>query len=138
MARCYLARRGFGFYPVDEAGQKLLNRTKPGEWISVEAKKPRNVQHHRKLWALLTTVSDNIDGTTPEQLLQWLKVRTGYVDVVGINGVAVQVARSIAFDALDQTEFELVYDRFVAAILTDLLPGVERRDLEDEVLRMVA
>ena len=44
----------------------------------------------------------------------------------------------MAFDNIDQTEFEQVYERIVDVILTRILPGVGRKDLEDQVHDILA
>lgn len=138
MAKMTFRRAGFGFVPADDAAQKFTARIKEGDHVMVEARRPRNLKHHRKLFKMLQIVCENRDGLTVEKLLAVVKIRTGYVDVIKTTTDEIQIPRSISFESIDQTEFEKFYDGAVAFIVTDVLPGVNRDELEAEVLRMAA
>lgn len=128
-----------GLRPVDEAGQQALRRLRHGEVVRVDIARPRNVQHHRLFWALLTLVSDNSRHyDTPEQVLTALKIALGHVDpIVGHDGKTYFVPRSISFANMDQDEFSAFFDRCVDVIVQRFLPGVTEEALRREVLDML-
>ncbi len=124
--------------PADEQSEEWLRKIANGECIMVEARKPRNIQHHRKLFALLKLVCDNMDeNITPELLLGLIKLRTGYSEIIRTRKGEVLIPKSIAFESLDQQGFETFYNAAVHFIIQDILP-VNRDELENEVLSMVA
>ena len=123
--------------PADEQSEDWLRKITNGEYIMVEARKPRNIQHHRKLFALLNLVCENIDQPmTTEMLLGIIKLRTGYCDVMQTAKGEVALPKSIAFESMDQMQFSKFYDAAVRFIIEEILP-VSRAELENEVLEMV-
>ncbi len=123
--------------PADEQSEDWLRKIANGEYIMVEARKPRNIQHHRKLFALLNLVCENIDQPmTTEMLLGIIKLRTGYCDVMQTAKGEVALPKSIAFESMDQMQFSKFYDAAVRFIIEEILP-VSRAELENEVLEMV-
>ena len=124
--------------PADEQSEEWLKKLPNDECIMVEARRPRNIQHHRKLFALLNLVKDNIDQSiTVEMLLGIIKLRTGYCDVIQTAKGEIALPKSIAFESMDQTQFSEFYDKAIDFIIQDILP-VSRDELENEVLEMVA
>ena len=124
--------------PADEQSEDWLRKIANGECIMVEARKPRNIQHHRKLFALLKLVCDNVDEKiTPELLLGLIKLRTGYSELIRTRKGEVLIPKSIAFESLDQHGFDEFYNAAVHFIIQDILP-VSRDELEKELLEMVA
>lgn len=108
--------------PADEAAEKLLASLKPGEGVSVEAKRVRNVQFHRKFFSLLRL---GFDSWEPEEPRTWrgealrkdfdafrkdVLILSGYFDAhYGVDGSVSLEARSISFSKCDEHEFEAVY-----------------------------
>ena len=124
--------------PADEQSEDWLRKIANGECIMVEARKSRNIQHHRKLFALLKLVVENIDQPiTVDMLLGIIKLRTGYCDVIQTAKGDVALPKSIAFESMDQTQFSEFYDKAIGFIIQEILP-VSRDELENEILEMVA
>lgn len=127
--------------PIDDTGQEVLGHLGDGEIIEVEFRKKRNVQHHRKFWALMTIVWNNIDHgryPTVESLVAAIKISTGHREMITLpNGTEVYIPRSISFAKMDQTEFERFYDRMCDVIAEYWLPGVTSQELNTEVSVMI-
>lgn len=93
----------------------------------------RNPQRLKLYWSLLRAVTDNhpfyaLAGE--DALHDFLKLRLGLVDsVIYHDGSTRIVPRSIAFDAMSETEFKTYFDRVLRLIETEILPGVDRADL---------
>lgn len=127
-----------GLRPVDETGQGILRKFKLGAEVAVDLKQPRNLKHHRKMFALLEKVVENQERfTNARQLLAAIQIATGYTERVRVRGVVHEVPTSIAFHNMSQEEFEQLYDRSVDFILSDVLPGLGRAELEAEIQEML-
>jgi hypothetical protein len=105
--------------------RQLLDRYAPGDIIRAELTKPRNPRHHRLVMALLQRVLANQDGLlTIDQLLTVVKIKLGrcvpYVDAG--TGKVYYVVESIAFDAMDQAEFETFWADLCKLIARDYFP----------------
>ena len=73
-----------------------------------------------------------------EQLVDAVKLAVGHSYVVRtLDGAAVTVPRSISFARMDQETFDRFWDRVVDLVVTRLLPGVTREDLEREFAEVV-
>lgn len=129
-----LTRNGDSLIPADYMGTEAIQRMKHGEAVRATVKRTRNVKHHRKFFALLSVVYDNQDRyATTEQLLIAVKIATGYYDECMIGPKLVCIPRSIAFDKMPQDEFEQLYAKALELIVTRIIPGTNKADLERQV-----
>lgn len=130
-------RKDFGkLVPADDAATAALSKIKFGADVQVEIKRPRNILHHRKFWALANLVADNQEHyETAEQVVAALKAATGHCDwfPMKYGEHMVAIPKSIAFHKMDQTEFEAFYDRCIQVVAKHFLPGVESDALRAEV-----
>lgn len=134
----FLRRTLTGYVPFDDAGQAAHAATPLGAIVKAKITRPRNVGHHRKYWAVLNAIHPHQElYPTPGLLHAAVKAALGYADTIKLDGKVVVVPRSIAFDAMDQDEFEKFWDRFMALVSTRIIPGIDRRDLEREVADIV-
>jgi len=140
----FLAAKKFkALYPVDDTGEEVVSRLGQGEIVTVEIKRPRNGRMHRLFWALASLTWEQIDHAeypTAEDLVTHLKIVTGHYDRCEIvfegKHYPVLTPKSISFAAMDQTAFDAFFDRCCIWILANVLPGVTREDLRDELERM--
>lgn len=139
--RVLLAKHFNSFRPIDEAGTELLRKIGQGEIVAVELKRPRNVQHHRLFFALLTLVWEQMDHDrypTIEDLLDAVKLCIGHRRRIELpSGKIHFVPKSISFARMDQSEFAAFYDRVCDLIAREFLPGVTSADLRAEVALMI-
>lgn len=136
----YLFRRGLnGLNPFGEDAEKFFRTLKVGDVVNLEIRRPRNPLQHRLYWQLCRTVAMNHSTLTNEDMVhQAIKILTGHVDIVRIGDDLVQIPRSIAFDKMDQVEFDEFFERAKNVVAEQILPGVGLRELQDEILRMVS
>ena len=138
MPKLVLQKHNGGLVAADEISENWLRRVLEGDKIMAEIRKPRNINHHRKLFALLKKVCDNLDQpVSTEMLLGLIKLRTGHCDLIDTVKGTVAVHRSIAFESMDQLAFDEFWNRAVDFIIAEVIPGVDRDALEREVLEMV-
>jgi hypothetical protein len=144
MTETHLFQRTLHGLQPDAVNAGVLDDVPIGSIVSVTIKRPRNVAHHRKLFALVSVVFPHqTTWLTREDLRKNLLIAAGHCKTVkalitdpttGKRVVGeVWEAESISFKALDQKGFEAVYDRVVHIILDKILKGVDRADLDREV-----
>jgi hypothetical protein len=139
----FLAKKSpFGsLHAVDPHGEAVLGKIGRGDVVSIEVKRPRNVQHHRLYWALVGLVHDNLDHErypTPEDLSDAIKIAAGHRKRIELpSGEVGFIPKSIAFHKMDQAEFDSFYERVCDLIALHFLPGVNKDDLRMEVSMMI-
>ncbi len=115
------------FEPASELYRQML-RAKGftvGEVVKAELSRPRNPKHHRLVMALLQKVLDNADGLmTMDQLLTIVKIKMGravpFTDSATLK--VYWVPESIAFDSMDQAEFEEFWKDLCTLVARDYFP----------------
>lgn len=140
MAVGYFAKHLGALRPADADAEAILRSISMGECVEVTVKRKRNPKHHRKLMALLNIVVENTDGRWPniDALKEDLKMATGLFEKrVSISGKTYFIPKSISFASMDQAEFTKWYDQALDVIVTRIIPGLDRADLENEVLSMI-
>jgi hypothetical protein len=122
-SRIFVKRNG-GLFPGDAEAGTAFAKMKDGAGYLVSLHRPRNLMHHRKLFALLNLVQDNTDRwPTVETLLDDLKISTGLFEtrVNAVTGIPYVVAKSISFASMTQDEFEQWFDKAVDLISKQVL-----------------
>lgn len=132
-----------GATPDDQAAyakfRRRIETMKPGKWLRLEWSTPRNGPHHRKMMALLSLVAENSEtwDTTAKALVA-VKLAAGFFDphVDPATGEVVKVPHSIAFDAMEQDDFDAFYSAALDAVIQAILPQMDRATA-DKLLEMI-
>ena len=120
--------------PVTEWDRDRLLDVPEGKDLSIKISRTRSARQHRLFWALMQIVVDNhpfyIRG---EQLVEWLKVRLGYVDEIMFHdGSMMTKVSSISFTSMGQDEFQKFFNLALHVIITEVVP-VSREQLLDQL-----
>lgn len=133
-----------GATPADQDAwskfRRRLETMKPGTWLRMEWARPRHGKHHRKFFALLQLVAENSETyDTTEKALVAVKLVTGYCSPVihPETGELIQVPLSIAYDSMDQDEFDRFYSSAIDGVLRHILPHIDA-EKADRLLDMIA
>jgi hypothetical protein len=129
-----------GWEPVSSAAREFHAKTKLGQTVAMQARRPRNPRHHAKLFALLSLVVDNTDlFANTDDALVGLKAVMGFGRWERIKGTTKDMfyPQSIAFDAMAQDEFNEFYEAAIAAVRRWWLP-VADNDLRAAVEEFAA
>jgi len=71
-----------------------------------EIKQPRNVGHHRKVWALARMLVRNGHFSTERQAIDWMLLKAGAIVVIEQTEDKIYFRpKSIAFENMDEIEF---------------------------------
>jgi len=122
--------------PANDAAADGMGKIPYGEAVRVEITRPRNIDHHRKFFALLQKVYENQDTyKSVDELLDAFKMATGRFDWIPAPGGkgAFPRMQSISFAKMDQVQFELFYNEALDIVAKRFLPGVETDALRREV-----
>lgn len=106
-----------------------------GKEVMARITRPRNLEFHKKYFALLKTSLDMADVQMNLDQWRWLVLTgIGHCDFfIGPNGYPVAVPKSISFAAMDDIEFEGIYARsldFICENYLDDEPAHLRQVLE--------
>jgi hypothetical protein len=122
-----LCRRiGGALWPVDEESKKLARRLPAKKPVAIRLVAERSREQLALYWQVLGRV---VDATgrwhTPEELHLALKIATGRVGTVHLlDGRAVLVPASTAFDQMTQDEFQSYFDAAMRIVTDEIMGGV--------------
>ncbi len=108
-----------GLVPLYDRDYDLKKRLRVGETYVADIKVSRNVQFHRKYWALLNAAWSILPERTSkgfrslEGFRSYVIVAAGFYDVYYNPRLKefVETPKSIAFDKMDEITFSDLYDR---------------------------
>ena len=106
-----MRRTGYHLYAIGLAEQEALMEYPEGKdfWVSIRRK--RSNVHHAKYWAVLEKVWPNTKFHSASALHKAIKYELGLVKEVRLlSGKTIVEPDSIAFDKMDQAEFNLFYE----------------------------
>lgn len=136
-----LIREKIGLVAADPASAEIVQAMRLGEVVTATIRRTRNPRFHRLFYGLLNLVFENQNRyATLEQLLDAVKLNIGYYDLATIPGnppTQLVKLRSISFAKLDETGFRQFWDQAVAFIVAEILPGIDKADLERQVLELL-
>jgi hypothetical protein len=136
MANLNIYRRTLdGFAPASDDAALFFGKTKLGQLVTLDGRRPRNLKFHRKFFALIDYVFSNQDRyANKEDLRVELELKAGsYREHVTTKGKLVYVPKSIAFDKMDDVEFEQLYNRVIDVVLKHFVRGDTKENIDEQV-----
>jgi hypothetical protein len=139
-ATLFLRKTVGGLKPSNRISQEAYDAIPLNAEVKAEITRPRHLVHHRKWFALLQVIFPHQTAyPTMDSFLAAIKCALGHGETVKLpDGRTVLVPGSISFAKLDQAEFSSFYDRALDLIVTRILPGIGREDVEREVEEILA
>ena len=123
---------------------KRFEELGPHESLVFSWKEPRSGPFHRRHFAMLNALFNAQEQFLDEsQFRKWMEVGAGYADILpGPKGKPVAVPRSIAYDKLDQAEFEPIHNavfafartRYATQFLWMHLTSQQQADMVEAIL----
>ena len=134
-----MRRHGDRLVPVAEWERERLMEIPEGRDLTVKITRTRSARQHRLFWALMQLVVKNHPYyLRAEQLVEWLKIRLGYVEEVMFHdGQMLTKVSSISFGSMGQDEFQSFFNLVVDVLTTEVIPGTDRDALISEVEAML-
>lgn len=134
-----------GLAPKYDSDREEFKKLKRNSEVLVEIKKGRNIEFHKKYFALLKLTYDNfpewledtLNVHSIEDLRTRIKIDLGLYEVSHYGNQSIIIPKSIAFDKMDETEFEKFYNMSVNHILKNYLKGVSNEQIEEEIWKFL-
>lgn len=132
-----LIKRNGGYFPYYKSDVEASQKLKDNIVYFADIKKPRNLDHHKKLFALANCTIANLPDDSilvrkqvdAYGLIKAIEVELGMIEnEYCLDGGYHTKAKSIDFASMDQTEFQEFYDKAVY-IMAGLI-NVSTEDLE--------
>lgn len=130
----YLYKRPDGsMWPADEDAQGYLRKIAAGEVIQASVRKARNYAFHKKYFALLKVGFDCQERyTSPEAFRKEVIILAGWSTThVHIDGTVSFNADSIAFDKMDELEFDKLYQATINVLLQHFVSHMTEDNLRN-------
>lgn len=136
----YLTRTLNGLVPSDDEAKAACKRWHIGETLKCSVRKPRDTANHRRYMGLLRLTFENQDKYKAfEHFRAAVQVEAGHCDVIeGVGGRQFYIPKSVAYDALDEIEFNAKVMGPTMRVCAELLGGLDLGVLADEVGRYAA
>jgi hypothetical protein len=138
--KLYLKVTSSGLIPIYDSDFEEKKKLKIGSTVLADVKQPRNYEHHKKFFALMRLVMDNMPEEltsrypTTDNLLTEIKFQTGHYDThYTLSGRETYVPRSISFESMTQDEFNEFYDKTIDVVIKWFLPYNNRQELMQEI-----
>lgn len=128
--------------PVDPQAAEYIAKLKVGAGVTATVKRARNVQFHKKLFALLNLAFDawepapatykgEVVGKNFDQFRNDVIVLAGFYEMaVNLRGETRLTAKSISFANMAQDDFDQLYSKVIDVILARILTNYSRDDLD--------
>lgn len=134
-----------GLTPKYESDREEFKKLKRNAEVVVEIKKGRNIEFHKKYFALLKLTFENfpewlediLNVHSVEDLRTRIKIDLGLYDISHYGNQSIIIPKSIAFDKMDETEFEKFYRMSVNHIIKNYLKGVSNEQIEEEIWKFL-
>lgn len=142
MVKIVCRKVGRSLVPVDDEGHDALAKVKDGRDVKVEFTLSRNLRHHRLAFAIFNFMKmhcPNMEKRSTEQIKTMVKLATGFVETyIDVDtGKTVCVPRSIAYESMDQLEFNAFFDAAVNVIVNRwMAPGTTSEEVRREIIEM--
>jgi hypothetical protein len=130
----HVRRSGDKLVPITEWDREQLLGIPEGKDLSIKLSRTRSAKQHRLFWSMMQIVVDNHPYyLRPEQVVEWLKLRLGYVEEIMFhNGDILTKLSSISFSSMGQSEFQDFFNKALYVIVTEVIP-ISRQELIDEL-----
>jgi len=125
-----------GLKPLYDSDLEEKKKLKIGQEYECEIRVVRNYQFLKKFMALCWLGFHNQDWCEQfEHYRKWLTMKAGFVDIIATPTGTMYEAKSISFSAMDEVEFERVYQAVIDVLMKEI--GIEKRDIERELLNFM-
>ena len=127
-------------FPANVEDQVKINKLPAGEPIMIKFTKVRNPYHHRKYFAFINTVYQNLphkfDNYWPDvdSFRKAMQMYAGYyTETVSLKGETHLQPKSIKFEELDEMGFTELHNKVKSIIGTKILPEMDMETFEQEI-----
>ena len=122
-----------GLLPLYPSDQDEKRKLKLGQDYEADIRLPRNIQFHKKAFALFNIGHQNTKLKLPFDVYRKIMtMRAGYFKAYQTDKGVHYEADSLAFGNMDQSTFEDVYSRVLDTIIGDI--GSTKEEIEKQLI----
>jgi hypothetical protein len=128
-------------FPAYDRDRERLNLVKENEIVVCDLDDKRNLRFHRKYFAMLNFVFENMSEDLRERIPSVQVLRSEIMRIMGkvevyytLDGKRMLIPESISFAKMGEKKFERVYSDTIDVCLKYFLPEVDKEDFELELL----
>ena len=144
---------GGSLVPCDDEGVEFIKKMKPGEQVSADITRPRNLKFHRKFFALMNMGFEYFEPPKQEWrgfeavknfdvFREQITILAGYREVTfNIDGSPKVKAISISFGRMEEDDFNKLYKAVFSVIWARVIvhiQGFTEADMERVVNEMLS
>lgn len=132
-----------GLAPANDTASEMIAKVKAGALVQAVVKRPRSLPWLARYWVLCAKIAENFPSAkgnhlTAEQVHFLLKLECGCATPIKRkNGEVIFVPDSIAFAKMDHDAWSEYWDRVCDYVCGELMPGLQRADLENELSELI-
>jgi hypothetical protein len=124
-------RKGDGIFPDGMEDVQDFAKLPIGKLLSIEIRTSRSNNQLRLWWGLCRRIGESV-GAEAESVSDLLLIESGHCETLRSKKYGdILRAKSIAFTAMDQTEFNQLFDKAVDVIVSNW--GIARKDVLEAV-----
>ena len=133
----YLTKTADGhFIPAYNSDYEAASNIRPGETVKGVITRPRNLQFHKKYFAMLNLLFANQElYSSFEDFRGYYQMKAGFYKTVLTPKGKLYWPISISFASMDDLEFETVYNKVLDELLKDI--PMDRQDLETALVEFM-
>jgi hypothetical protein len=142
--KLYMRNTEKGLIPLYDSDLHEKKKLKLNEYYEVEIKKARNIEFHKKYFALIKlawlNLPEQYDELYPhlDNFRKAVQIMAGFYDTYYLlDGTQIIDSKSIAFDSMDELEFKEVYNRVLDVIIKNILPLNTEQEIEQEIFNFL-
>ena len=129
----YLKKTLAGYVPIYDSDYESCKKHKIGTEIKAKLTVPRNLQFHKKFFALIKLCYKNQEEYDSMDILRKiLTMKAGFYEEVKTNKGVVFWPASISFSSMDNVEFNDLYSKVVDQVIKMI--GVTSEEIERELI----
>jgi len=127
-----------GLFPNSEMAEEDLRVISLDSEVMAALRRERNVQALRYLWGLVHKVADNTDlFLDKDDAMEAFKVRVGYSKAIYDPHARKIEVRGKSLTRISDEQLRILTDRITDVICQEVLPGITRKHLRDEIEEML-
>lgn len=130
----YGINKEIGIVPLYESDLEEKKKLKLNKVYKFKAENPRNYEFLKKFMALIRTGQENSKNVDMpfKAYRRYATIKAGFGEVYKTPKGLFVDAKSIAFDKMEEDEFQDVYNKVLDFILLDI--GADKKTIENELI----
>jgi|SRR5215471_9141568 len=127
-----------GLFPSSEMADDDLRVIAMDSEVMAALRREKNIQALRYLWGLVHKVADNTDlFVDKDDAMEAFKVRVGYCKAVYDPHTRKIETKAKSLTRISDEQLRLLTEKITTVICEEVLPGITRQQLRDEIEAML-